>query len=328
MFDVATRPRAKHLIWDMVLPLAEVVQNDFGVLDRFWRAGHSCISLTIAGDDCGLAEAMHRLAAARRQIAAWPEALVLLESAKDVEHARKHNLLAVGLHLEGTECLERDPEMIDAMYALGIRHTILAFNQNNSAAGGCGDLGNVGLTRLGHRYLDRMREVGMMLDASHMGERSSLEAIEYIDRPAVFTHSNARGIFDHYRNLSDEQVRACAKSGGMVGISGSSGYTGPADTLVEGVFRHLNYFVQLVGPDHVGFGTDYIVDTKALFAHLSARPEEWPTGEQVSYNNMTFLPPESIASLIDRMQQAGYDEDSIGKIAGGNYLRIAQALWR
>lgn len=327
-FVAAPRTATGHLIWDMVLPLAPVVGNDFALLDRYFAAGHSYVSLTIAGDDCGLAEAMHRLASARRQIAERHDRLVLATNADDVLAARRNGKLAVGLHLEGTECLERDPDVIDLMYAAGIRHAILAFNQNNSASGGCGDLGDVGLSRLGRRYLDRMREVGMLLDISHMSERASLEAIEHIDAPAVATHSNARALHEHYRNVSAAQARACAASGGLIGISGSSAYLGPQPSLAEGVFRHIDHFVQTIGIDHVGFGIDYVHDADALVRIVAARPDEWPVDDQISYATLAYLPPESIHTVFGLMAKAGYDDDAIGKVAGGNYLRIARAVWR
>lgn len=326
--NAAARTAPSPLIWDMVLPLAPVVKNDFALLRRFYDAGHSYVSLTIAGDDCGLAEAMHRLAGARRQIAQWPDHLVLALGADDVLSAHASGKLAVGLHLEGTECLERDPDAVDLFYGLGIRHAILAFNQNNSAAGGCGDLGNVGLSRLGRRYLDRMADVGMLLDASHMSVLSSLEAIDYIGRPVVFTHSNARGLHDHYRNVTDEQARACAASGGLVGVSGSTAYLGRYPSLAEGVFRHIDYLVQRIGADHVGLGTDYVADADALVRLVAARPDEWPTDDGTSYADIAYLPPEDIHPLIELMEDAGYEESAVAAILGGNYVRIASAVWQ
>jgi membrane dipeptidase len=311
----------------MVLPLAPVVGNTFEVLERYLSVGHSFVSLTIAGDDCGLAEAMHRLAGARAAIARHPD-FVLATSVDDVLKAHADRRLAVGLHLEGTECLERDPEVLDLLYALGIRHAILAFNMNNSAAGGCADLGDVGLSRLGRRYLQRMGALGMLLDVSHMSERSSLEAIDAIGAPVVFTHSNARALHDHYRNVSDVQARACAASGGLVGVSGSSAYLGTCDSLGEGVFRHLDYLVQLIGPDHVGLGTDYVVDADALARIVAERPDEWPTDATAIYTELAYLAPEGLREVITAMEGAGYPETVISQILGGNYIRIAGQVWK
>jgi membrane dipeptidase len=316
------------LIWDMILPLAPVVGNDFALLDRYRATGHHYVSLTVAGDDCGLAEAMHRLAQTRAHIASRPDALALATSVDDIIAARRDRKLAVGLHLEGTECLERDPDVIDLMYACGIRHGILAFNCNNSAAGGCADLGNVGLSRLGRRYLDRMRAVGMLLDLSHTSERAGLEAIEHLGRPVVFTHSNARALHDHYRNVSDVQARACAATGGLIGISGSSAYLGEVPSLAEGVFRHIDYFVQLLGVEHVGLGTDYVVDSDAIQKIFAERSDEWPVGGAVQYDRVQYLPPESLQQVIGLMEGAGYAASAIAAVLGGNYLRIAREVWK
>lgn len=314
------------LIWDNVVPLAPEVGNDFAMLSRYRAAGHTMVSLTIAGDDCGLAEAMHRIARARALIAAHAPDYVLATSVADIRQAYADGRMAIGLHLEGTECLERDVDTIDLAYALGIRHAILAFNQNNSAAGGCMDLGDVGLSRLGRRYLDRMRDVGMLLDASHMGRRATLEAMDVIGVPVVFTHSNADALFPHYRNVTDEQAKACAATGGLIGISGSTMYLGFADTLPRLAFRHIDYLVQLVGPNHVGLGTDYIVDAKATARILSSRPDEWPHDDLTA--PLDYMPPEALSDLVGAMNEAGYDEASIAKILGGNYLRIAEAVWK
>lgn len=316
------------LLWDMVLPLAPSVGNDIALVERFGAAGHHFVSLTIAGDDCGTGEAMHRLAQARRAIDDRPETMRLAVSVADVEAARAEGRIAVGLHLEGTECLERDVDLLDAMYALGIRHAILAFNQNNSAAGGCADLVDPGLSRFGQRVVDRMGELGMLLDGSHTGERSSLEAIERIGQPVVFTHSNARALHDHYRNVSDAQARACAASGGLVGISGSTAYLGNWPDLAEGVFAHIDHFVQLIGPDHVGLGTDFVADAAAVLSIFADRPDEWPEAATGPLDRVAYLPPEGVWQVIARMRQAGYADADVAKIAGGNYARITAAVWK
>lgn len=322
------RAAPERLVWDMVYPLAASVGNTFEVLARFYAAGHSYVSLTIAGDDCGLAETMHRIASARASIGRWPDQLLLARGVADVTAAQADGKLAVGLHLEGTECLERDPDVIDLLYELGIRHGILAFNQNNSAAGGCADLGDVGLSRLGRRYVTRMAQAGMLLDLSHSSVRTSMEAMTIIGRPVVFTHSNARALHDHYRNITDQQAVACAATGGLVGLSGSSGYIGDAPSLVDGLFRHLDHFVQLIGPDHVGLGTDYVVDAEALTALVAARPDEWPVDDVATHADMAYLPPESLEDLIGLMDRAGYDELAIRKILGLNYMRVCNEVWR
>ena len=326
--DGVSSALANRFVWDMVVPLAPAVGNTFDLLSRYHRCGHAYVSITIAGDDSGLAVALHRLAAARIELSARSSSLVLATSVEEVLQARRDGKLAVGLHLEGTECLERDVNVIDLMYDLGIRHANLAFNQNNSAAGGCADFGNVGLSRLGRRYLDRMNKVGMLIDLSHISERASFETIEHSSAPVVFTHSNSRALHAHYRNVSDELARACAASGGLVGMSGSSAYIGASGTLAEGLFQHIDHFVQLLGPSHVGLGTDYVVDEVEVSRIFLDRPDEWPVEGSADHRDVKYLAPEDLHLVVEKMQKAGYPDGDIDDILGGNYVRIASRVWK
>ena len=121
-------------------------------------------------------------------------------------------------------------------------------------------------------------------------------------------------------------MSAAFSLGRLIGVSGSTMYLGFADTLPRLAFRHIDYLVQLIGPDHVGLGTDYIVDAQATARILSARPDEWPHDDLTA--PLDYMPPEALSDLVAEMERAAYDEDSIAKILGGNYLRIAEAVWK
>src|SRR5258705_8588111 len=105
-----------------------------------------------------------------------------------------------------------------------------------------------------------MNRVGMTVDCSHTGRRSSLEAIELSERPAIFSRSGAYSVCAHIRNIRDEQIRACAARGGVIGVVGIGAFIGDAKARTESVFRHIDYTATLVGPQHVGLGTDYVKD--------------------------------------------------------------------
>ena len=213
------------VVWDMVWPLEPWCGNDWDKLSRFRAAGIDVLSVTLAGDNHNIGQAVQRIAAARRRICSEPDDLRLVESVEDVHAAKCSGRLAVALHLEGTRCFERNLDMVEAFYQLGIRHTLLAFNQANSAGGGCAEKADGGLTRFGVELVREMNRVGMLLDLSHTGRRTSLEALEGTGRPAVFTHSNAAALAPHFRNLDDEQAGACAAT-----WSSWSAYRGPAST--------------------------------------------------------------------------------------------------
>ena len=190
------------LVWDNVWPLEPWAGNDWDKLPVLAVAGWNLVSLTIAGDDQNLGQAFARVAAAHKRILSDPS-LVLVEKADDVLAAKAAGKLAVTLHFEGTNCFERDLSVIEPFFRLGVRHTLLAFNVSNSAGGGCAEASDGGLTKWGRSLIAEMERVGMMLDLSHVGARTSLEAMEAATRPVLFTHSNAASVQPHYRNLTD-----------------------------------------------------------------------------------------------------------------------------
>jgi membrane dipeptidase len=312
----------------MVWPLEPWCGNDWDQLARFSAAGYNLVSLTLAGDNHTSGEALQRVASARKQVLSRPETLQLVSSADDVLHAQEAGLLAVAFHFEGTRCFERNPDLVESFYQLGVRHTLLAFNQANSAGGGCAEKADGGLTNFGRRLVAEMERVGMLLDLSHTGRRTAMEAMEVSTRPVVFTHSNSNVLAPHFRNLEDEQALACAATGGLVGVSSSNEYLGTEQSSAEALFRHIDYFVQLLGPDHVGLGLDVVFDAKALSDWIRTRPDEWPGKDDPDWPGFSYCVPEDCLRVTELMLQHGYDEACISKILGLNYLRICSAVWK
>lgn len=315
------------LVWDNVWPLEPWAGNDWDKLAVFAEAGWNLLSLTIAGDDQNLGQAFARVAATHKRILAEPS-LVLVEKADDVLAAKAEGKLAVTLHFEGTNCFERDLSVIEPFFRLGVRHTLLAFNVSNSAGGGCAEASDGGLTKWGRSLIAEMERVGMMLDLSHVGARTSLEAMEASTRPVLFTHSNASGVHPHYRNLTDEQLKACAATGGLVGISGSSDYLGDLKASTEALFRHIDYVVELVGIDHVGLGLDIVFDAEAVSNFARSRADEWPQAKDPSWPGFRYVQPPQLVDLVRLMLGRGYSDEDVTKFLGGNYLRLARRFWR
>jgi membrane dipeptidase len=314
------------LVWDNVWPLEPWAGNDWDKLPVFAQAGWNLLSLTIAGDDQSTSQAFARVAAARKRILSDPS-LVMVESVDDVLAAKEAGKLAVTLHFEGTRCFERSLDVVEPFFALGLRHTLLAFNAANSAGGGCAEASDGGLTQFGRRLIAEMERVGMMLDLSHVGARTSLEAMAVATRPVLFTHSNAAAVHPHYRNLTDAQIRACAATGGLVGISGSSDYLGDLSASTEALFRHLDHIVQLVGIDHAGLGLDIVFDAEAVSNFARARADEWPQAKDPAWPGFRYARPAQLVELVRHMLDRGYAEGDVRKFLGGNYLRIARAVW-
>jgi len=270
------------------------------------------------------------LASFRAWIAAHPDELLLVRSVDDITVARDTDRLGVCFDLEGLGTLDGQVEMIDLYYDLGVRWALIAYNRNNAVGGGCQDE-DCGLTPFGRQVIRRMEAVGMVVCCSHTGWRTAREVIEAATKPVIFSHSNAHAVHPHPRNIPDELIRACAATGGVVGVNGLSRFIGGSgenfDNSTAGLFRHIDHMVQLVGPEHVGLGLDYVFDPEELMSYYRARPDLYPASK--GYLRPTpMVEPERLGEILAVMLNHGYGEPAVRQILGENHLRVAQRCWR
>ena len=308
------------LVWDMVFIYEPDMGNATNLFDRYLAAGVNFISVHPAGDRHNVGDAIKRIARARTEIKAHPRAM-LVGSVAEIIAAREAGKLAVGLHLEGFRPLERDLNLIETYYQLGVRFVHPIFNLINEIGGGCADRYDIGLTKFGVKVVHEMNRVGMLVDGSHAGYRASLDMIEVSHDPVIFSHLACYGVFPHMRNAKDDQIKACAGKGGVIGITGAGFYLG--EVSPERYFRHLDYVAQMVGVQHVGIGLDYLDNVAPLEALIDARPDEWPGKEQ-----MAFFGPDRLDRVVELMLGAGYKDDDVRAVLGGNWLRICGQVWK
>jgi membrane dipeptidase len=295
-------------------------------LERCRASGQTAISLNVGYDVTAFDDNIRVLAHFRNFIQRHPDRYILINTVEDVLRAKRSGKLAVCFDLEGTRALGDQLSMIEFFYGLGVKWMLMAYNINNSVGGGCQD-DDSGLTPFGRDVLDEMVRVGMVPCCSHTGWRTAMQVIEHVDGPVIFSHSNCHAVFAHPRNIPDELIKACAATGGVVGVNGDSAFLEPGADLVPLLFRHIDHIVQLVGPDHAGLGLDYVYDMKELDTYFKAHPEYWPKDTGTSAP-ITFLEPERIPALADVMLEHGYPREAVLKIIGGNHLRVAAAVWK
>jgi len=147
-------------------------------------------------------------------------------------------------------------------------------------------------------------------------------------RPVVFSHANPRALIDHPRNITDEQIRACAATGGVVGINGISLFLGDASS--ETVARHIDYVAQLVGAAHAGIGLDFLFAPDVDDSPPGRdRDYWWPpeAGYGTAHSAIALVQPEQLPELTDILLRRGYSEADVLAILGGNFLRAAEAAW-
>lgn len=168
--------------------------------------------------------------------------------------------IALILAFEGMEPVGSDVDVIDAFFRLGVRLASLTWNRRTMLADGVGerDTGG-GLTSVGLEAVARMEQVGMILDVSHLADAGFADVSRVATRPFIASHSSCRDVYEHPRNLTDDQLRTIADSGGFVGMNAVLYFCGD-DGTVDEYLDHTAHAVDVIGADHVGFGFDYVTD--------------------------------------------------------------------
>lgn len=316
------------LIWDnhVCLPLRPDPAW-FDALDRHRAAGATFVSVNLGDAEVPLSTMLTLADHFRAAIEARADRYVLATSVADVHRAHAEGRLAVAFDIEGLRACGDDPSLIARLYTLGVRWMLIAYNRANLCGSGCHDDEDHGLTPLGRTFLDEMDRVGMVVCCSHTGYRTARDVLERASRPVIFSHSNARALCNHPRNIPDDLIQGCARTGGVVGINGLSVFLGGTDRMVERLADHIDHVVSLTGPEHAGVSLDYVYDQQELYDQLAAARTVWPAGYGYD-TSIQFVAPEALPTLADLLLTRGYSDDEVRGIMGGNFLRVAAEVWR
>lgn len=315
------------LVWDAHAGLFPSPDMDLNTLEDWRTNGVNYLSINVGFDVMSRDETLTTLAAYRRWLLAHSDRFVLARTFSDIAKAQQSNRLAVSFDIEGMNALGGDINMVEMYHQLGVRQMLFAYNLSNTAAGGCHDT-DIPLTQFGIDILSEMNRVGMIVDASHTSYRTSMDLVERSSTPVVFTHSNPTSVWPHQRNITNEQIKACAAKSGVIGLNGLAIFVGDNDTSTESLLRHLFALIDLAGPGNVGFGFDYTPDvTVDLGAILRARPDYWPAGQQYDTPNIGHSGPSKIPNLVKGMEARGLSEVEIAGILGANFARVAKESW-
>ncbi len=320
------------ILWEAHACLPLHPAADFAPIDRLHAAGVNYVSINIGMDMNPLSQVMSVIGGFRATIRARPARYILARRIEDIERAAATGKVAVGFDLEGAMPLLEQPSMVALYRDLGVRQMHFAYNRNNTVAGGCHDE-EQGLTPLGRRMVAAVNEAGVLMDCSHTGRRASLEIMDASVQPVIFSHSNPLALVEHGRNVTDEQIRACAATGGVVCVSGVSGFLGTRTPTADDVARHAAYVAQLVGVEHVGVGLDISFHQDGIDETPPGDFDAtywWPksAGYDRAIQRMTYTPIETWGVLGEALQRAGMAPAEVSLVMGGNMMRVARQVWR
>jgi membrane dipeptidase len=317
------------LVWDDHSGFAPTPDYDLERLEDWRQAGVNYLSIDVGYDVIGWEMAVRNLGAYITWLEKRTDKFMLVRHADDVLEAKRTGRMAITFDLEGMNALNGESSLVSLYYRLGVRQMLTAYNKNNLAGGGCHDK-DTGLTEFGRRVIAEMNRVGMLVDCSHTGYRTTMDVMEMAIQPVVFSHSNPKALRPHGRNITDDQIRACAKTGGVIGVTGLGYFLPDRASTAVALADCVVHVRDLVGPDHVGLGLDYTPpDPKdTLDADLAAHPDFWPPAEYAAPWPMQDASPGAFAQLAALLLERGWSNGDVRKVLGENFLRVARAVWK
>lgn len=255
------------------------------------------------------------LSAVAAEMAECNEA-ALVTSATEIESVAATERFPILLGVEGLSAIGENVDAIDRLHAFGARHAMLTWNEANALATGAKADPSRGLTELGRRALARLENLHMLVDVSHLNDRSFWDVLAAVHGPIVASHSNARALAEHPRDLTDDQLRAIAETGGLVGLNANKNLVSPdpAQQTVDQFVRHAVHIAELIGVRHLAFGFDfneYLADDATTSYNDGGNPNV-PGLEDARHT----------PAFIEALRRAGFSERELAQISWQNWLRV------
>lgn len=236
----------------------------------------------------------------------------------EIEIAMKKGHFFALMGLEGLSGIEGDIEQINTLYNLGFRHASLTWNEENHfAAGAAIEDDSKGVTPLGEEAIKLMDKLGMILDVSHLNQRSFWDVTEIWKKPIIASHSNSNAIFHHRRNINDEQAKAIAKSGGVIGVNACGEFLHKDNPQMSCYLDNIEHLVSIAGLEAVGIGFDFC----DFLGSGSLGPDEMITKDVEGLEDIT-----TGGAVLEGLKARGFSSEDVEKIAHRNFLRVIKEL--
>ncbi|MDC0158692.1 dipeptidase [Rhodospirillaceae bacterium] len=262
----------------------------------------------------------------------WDDILIQVHDVNDIEQAKIDGKVGIILGWQNTSGLDNDLDNLILFRDLGVRIIQLTYNSQNLVGAGCWETNDSGLTDFGHEVVSAMNDLGILIDLSHVGPKTSDDAIKYSKRPVAYTHCCPM-LKQHARNKTDEQLRTIAKANGFVGFASYTPFLpkGEDSTLADCVFA-IDYVINIVGENRVGIGTDWVQDQNIDFFNYLSSDKGKGKPTSTPHKKVPSMPKglESLGSFwnfIPAMEEAGWSEEKIRKILGENWVKFLGEVW-
>jgi microsomal dipeptidase-like Zn-dependent dipeptidase len=257
-----------------------------------------------------------------------PDLARLVTSASEIREAAADGVVGVVLGFQNTSPFEQDYSMVEIFHKLGVRIAQLTYNIQNYVGGSCYDPDDSGLTRFGGRIVEEMNRVGMLVDLSHVGNRTSLDAIHHSIKPVSITHANPLWFSDTPRNKPDEVMQAVVDRGGVVGACLYPNVIGGAETTREAFCDMVIRLVDQLGPDNVAIGSDSARNWDSSYVTF-LRDGRWKPKQNVQWPEWSawFQSPEDFPALANALSDRGMPDEVLTRVLGENWMTLFETVF-
>ena len=291
--------------------------------------------LTAANCTCsvweGIRVSLDNIAAWKRMFEAHGDLILQVKTSEDIPRAKQEGKTGIILGWQNTSGIEDRVEYLAIFKELGVHIMQLTYNTQNFVGSGCYETVDSGLSDFGRDVVDEMNHLGILVDLSHVGAKTSDDAIRHSKKPVAYTHCLPSGLKEHQRNKSDGQLKFIADQGGFIGVTMFPAFLRRGtESTVDDYVEAMDYVINLVGEECVGFGTDFTQDqSQAWFDWLvhdkGDGRELIAFGEIVNPLGMRTLG--EYPNLTEAMLKHGWSETKARKVLGENWLRVLKEVW-
>ena len=303
------------------------------VYESLKSGGVTGINATIAIWE-GFAKTMDNIAGWMTRFREYEDLISQATSVKDILQAKAEGKTGVVIGWQNTSPIGNDLNRLELFHSLGVRVVQITYNERNLVGNGCYERNDNGLSNFGLDTVKELNRLGILIDLSHVGDQTSLEAAELSEAPVACTHANARSMFNHPRNKTDELLKLVTERGGVIGANAyppflANGFRSTVSDYVD----VIDDLVERVGIDHVGIGTDYCQDQPVsffdwIFSQQGTKPPASPLGYPDPFHHPIGMEtPDGFANITLELSARGYADSDTSKIIGGNWMRLFREVW-
>ena len=295
---------------------------------KLHQGGVTAINATIAVWE-DLNETVHGIARWHEYFQQYDNIIMPVRSVADIKRAKESGKVGIIFGFQNVCPIEDDLNLMPVFKELGVRIMQPVFHYRNAVGDGCWERTNSGLSMFGIQIIETLNRLGILIDLSHAGHQTTMEAIEVSEKPVAFTHANPRALCDHPRTKTDEELMLLAQKGGVVGASSYPAFLASKGRATLADFLDvIDYLVKLLGVNHVAIGTDLVEGQPREFflglrrGRKHSTPIELPVVFPEGFRSASDF-PNITAGLLER----GYSESDVARIMGGNLLRLFEEVW-